>query len=48
MESTAQYWKPVRSQLEPHLRRRLAQAQSNKAPKGRQSVLSGVKQLRDM
>src|SRR6266481_1583985 len=31
MESTAQYWKPVWMELEPHLRLHLAQAQSNKA-----------------
>jgi len=35
MESTAQYWKPVRLDLEPHFGKlHLAQAQSNKAPKG--------------
>jgi transposase len=35
MESTAQYWKPVWRELEPHFRLHLAQAQSNKAPHGR-------------
>jgi transposase len=36
MESTAQYWKPVWLDLEPHFRKlHLAQAYSNKAPKGR-------------
>jgi transposase len=45
MESTAQYWKPVWMELEPHLRLHLAQAQSNKAPKGRKSDLAGAKRL---
>jgi len=45
MESTAQYWKPVWMELEPHLRLHLAQAQSNKAPKGRKSDLADVKRL---
>jgi transposase len=35
MESTAQYWKPVWHELEPHLRLNLAQAFSNRAPRGR-------------
>jgi transposase len=35
MESTAQYWKPVWYQLEQHMRLHLAQAFSNRAPKGR-------------
>jgi transposase len=35
MESTAQYWKPVWRQLEPHCKLYLAQAQSNRAPRGR-------------
>jgi transposase len=36
MESTAQYWKPVWLDLEPHFRKlHLAQAYSNRAPKGR-------------
>ncbi len=35
MESTAQYWKPVWLELEPHFRLHLAQAQSNRAPRGR-------------
>jgi len=39
-ESTAQYWKPVWRELEPHLRLQLAQAQSNKAPRGRKSDLA--------
>ena len=32
MESTAQYWKPVWLNLEPHFRLFLAQAWSNRAP----------------
>jgi transposase len=35
MESTAQYWKPVWYHLEPHRRLNLAQAFSNRAPRGR-------------
>lgn len=35
MESTAQYWKPVWRQLEPQCQLYLAQAQSNRAPRGR-------------
>ncbi len=35
MESTAQYWKPVWRELEPHFTLHLAQAQSNRAPRGR-------------
>ena len=35
MESTAQYWKPVWYELEPYLRLNLAQAFSNRAPRGR-------------
>jgi len=35
MESTAQYWKPLSLDLEPHFRKlHLAQAHSHKAPKG--------------
>jgi hypothetical protein len=34
MESTAQYWKPVWRELESHCRLHLAQAQSNRAPRG--------------
>jgi transposase len=45
MESTAQYGKPVWMELEPHLRLHLAQAQSNKAPKGRKSDLADAKRL---
>lgn len=35
MESTAQYWKPVWQALEGQLKLHLAQAHSNRAPKGR-------------
>jgi len=45
MESTAQYWKPVWMEVEPHMRLHLAQAQSNKAPKGRKSDLADAKRL---
>lgn len=45
MESTAQYWKPVWMELEPHMRLHLAQAQSNKAPKGRKSDPADAKRL---
>jgi transposase len=38
MESTAQYWKPVWLDLEPHFGKlHLAQAHSNRAPKGRKN-----------
>ena len=45
MESTAQYWKPVWMELESSMRLHLAQAQSNKAPKGRKSDLADAKRL---
>jgi transposase len=45
MESTAQYWKPVWMELEPHIRLHLAQAQSNKARQGRKSDLADAKRL---
>ena len=35
MESTAQYWRSVWLELEPHLRLHLGQAFSNRAPRGR-------------
>ena len=35
MESTAQYWRSVWLELEPHMRLYLAQAFSNRAPRGR-------------
>ncbi len=45
MESTAQYWKPVWLDLEPHFRLHLAQAFSNKAPKGRKHDFGDAKRL---
>jgi transposase len=45
MESTPQYWKPVWMELEPHMRLHLAQAQSNRAPKGRKTDLADAKRL---
>lgn len=45
MESTAQYWRPVWMELEPHMRLHLAQAKSNRAPKGRKSDLADAKRL---
>jgi hypothetical protein len=38
MESTAQYWKPVWQALEGRYRLHLAQAHSNKAPKGASGI----------
>jgi transposase len=45
MESTAQYWKPVWWELEPHLKLALAQAQSNRAPHGRKTDFGDAKRL---
>jgi transposase len=46
MESTAQYWKPVWLDLEPHLGKlHLAQAHSNRAPKGRKNDFGDAKRL---
>jgi transposase len=46
MESTAQYWKPVWHDLEPHFAKlHLAQAQSNRAPKGRKDDFRDAKRL---
>lgn len=46
MESTAQYWKPVWLDLEPHFPKlHLAQAQSNRAPKGRKNDFRDAKRL---
>ncbi len=46
MESTAQYWKPVWLDLEPHfVKLHLAQAQSNRAPKGRKNDFLDAKRL---
>jgi transposase len=46
MESTAQYWKPVWLDLELHFQKlHLAQAQSNRAPKGRKNDFRDAKRL---
>jgi transposase len=46
MESTAQYWKPIWLDLEPHFGKlHLAQAQSNRAPKGRKNDYRDAKRL---
>jgi transposase len=45
MESTAQYWKPVWLELEPYFRMHLAQAKSNRAPRGRKSDFGDTKRL---
>lgn len=45
MESTAQYWKPVWLELEAHFRLHLAQAQSNRAPKGRKWDFGDARRL---
>ena len=46
MESTAQYWKPLWLEMEPHFRKlHLAQAYSNKAPKGRKNDFGDTKRL---
>lgn len=45
MESTAQYWKPVWYELEPHLRLQLAQAYSNRAPRGRKHDFKDAERL---
>ena len=46
MESTAQYWKPVWLDLEPHIAKlHLAQAYSNRAPKGRKNDFRDAKRL---
>lgn len=45
MESTAQYWKPVWYELERVCQLSLAQAQSNRAPKGRKSDFADAQRL---
>jgi len=45
MESTAQYWKPVWQALEGGYKLELAQAQSNKAPKGRKRDFADAERL---
>jgi transposase len=46
MESTAQYWKPLWLDLEPHFAKlHLAQAHSNRAPKGRKNDFGDAQRL---
>lgn len=46
MESTAQYWKPLWLDLEPHFAKlHLAQAHSNRVPKGRKNDFRDAKRL---
>jgi transposase len=45
MESTAQYWKPVWQALEDGYKLELAQAHSNKAPKGRKRDFTDAERL---
>jgi transposase len=45
MESTAQYWKPVWRQLEGQCVLHLAQAQSNRAPRGRKRDFADAERL---
>ena len=45
MESTAQYWKPVWRELEGRCRLHLAQAQSNRAPRGRKEDFRDAERL---
>jgi transposase len=45
MESTAQYWKPVWRQLEPQCELHLAQAKSNRAPRGRKQDYQDAERL---
>ena len=45
MESTAQYWKPVWQQLEGQCELHLAQAHSNRAPRGRKRDFADAERL---
>jgi len=45
LESTAQYWKPVWRQLEGQCKLYLAQAQSNRAPRGRKRDFADAERL---
>jgi len=45
MESTAQYWRPVWAVLEPKFHLELAQAQSNRAPRGRKDDFRDAERL---
>src|SRR5690242_7038124 len=45
MESTAQYWRPVWLALEGHCRLHLAQARSNRGPRGRKTDFRDAKRI---
>lgn len=45
MESTAQYWRPVWMELEDHMKLHLAQAFSNRAPRGRKHDFKDAERL---
>jgi len=45
MESTAQYWRPVWYELEPYMKLSLAQAFSNRAPRGRKHDFRDAERL---
>src|SRR5258707_14671581 len=45
MESTAQYWRSVWLELEPHMCLHLAQAFSNRAPRGRKHDFKDAERL---
>ncbi len=45
MESTAQYWRSVWLELEPYMRLQLAQAFSNRAPRGRKHDFKDAERL---
>src|SRR5258707_5330547 len=45
MESTAQYWRSVWLELEPHMHLHLAQAFSNRAPRGRKHDFKDAERL---
>ena len=45
MESTAQYWRSVWLELEPHMLLHLAQAFSNRAPRGRKHDFKDAERL---
>jgi len=45
MESTAQYWRSVWLELEPHMQLHLAQAFSNRAPRGRKHDFKDAERL---
>lgn len=45
MESTAQYWRSVWLELDPHMRLHLAQAFSNRAPRGRKHDFKDAERL---